>query len=509
MCGIVGIVGKRDVNVQLYDALTVLQHRGQDAAGIVTCDRGRLALHKANGLVRDVFRTRHMQRLRGNVGVGHCRYPTVGGSSPALAQPFYVNSPYGIALAHNGNMTNFKEVREHLYKADLRHVNTDSDSEVLLNVFAHELQEMGKLVPSEEDIFAAVAGVHKRIRGGYATIALIANYGIVAFRDPAGIRPLVFGKRSSAAGDEYMVASESVALDVLGFTLVRDVAPGEAIYITKEGELYSRQCAENPRLSPCIFEHVYFARPDSIMDGISVYKARLRQGENLAAKILREMPNHDIDVVVPIPDSSRVAGQALAHQLGVKFREGLVKNRYIGRTFIMPGQQQRRKSVRQKLNAIELEFRGKNVLLVDDSIVRGTTCQQIIQMAREAGARKVYFASAAPPVKYANVYGIDMPSAAELIAHNRTVEEISQEIGADWLVYQDLEDLIAASGEGNRNVESFECSVFTGEYITGDVDDEYLAKLAAERSDKVRSLRQSEEDNPGVTGLHNDAAEGL
>lgn len=509
MCGVVGIVGKSDVNVQLYDALTVLQHRGQDAAGIVTCNSGQLAQQKANGLVRDVFRTRHMQRLRGNVGVGHCRYPTAGGSSPALAQPFYVNSPYGIALAHNGNMTNFKEVKEHLYKADLRHVNTDSDSEVLLNVFAHELQELGKLVPTEEDIFTAIANVHKRVRGGYAAVALIANYGIVAFRDPFGIRPLVFGKRSSPAGDEYMVASESVALDVLGFTLVRDVAPGEAIYITKEGKLYSRQCAENPSLQPCIFEHVYFARPDSIMDGISVYKARLRQGENLAAKILREMPNHDIDVVIPIPDSSRVAGQALAQQLGVKFREGLVKNRYIGRTFIMPGQQQRRKSVRQKLNTIELEFRGKNVLLVDDSIVRGTTCQQIIQMAREAGARKVYFASAAPPVKYANVYGIDMPNPADLIAHNRTVEEVCKEIGADWLIYQDLEDLIAASAEGNRNIKSFECSVFTGEYITGDVDEEYLAALAAERKAKVRSLPPSEDDNPGVTGLHNDAAEGL
>jgi amidophosphoribosyltransferase len=510
MCGIVGIVGKTEVNVQLYDALMVLQHRGQDAAGIVTCDNGKLAQQKANGLVKDVFRARHMQHLRGTLGVGHCRYPTAGGSSPALAQPFYVNSPYGIALAHNGNMTNFEEVREHLYKADLRHVNTDSDSEVLLNVFAHELQELGKLTPTEEDIFTAVSAVYKRVRGGYAAVALIANYGIVAFRDPWGIRPLVFGKRSSTAGDEYMIASESVALDVLGFTLVRDVAPGEAIYITRDGRLHSRQCAENPQLRPCIFEQVYFARPDSIMDGISVYKARLRQGENLAEKILREIPDHDIDVAIPIPDSSRVAGQALAQHLGVKFREGLVKNRYIGRTFIMPGQQQRRKSVRQKLNTIELEFRGKNVLLVDDSIVRGTTCQQIIQMARDAGAKKVYFASASPPVKYPNVYGIDMPSARELIAHNRSVEEICQEIGADWLIYQDLEDLIAASSEGNRNIRDFECSVFTGEYITGDVDKTYLDKLAAERNDKIRALRQREqleEDNSGVIGLHNDASE--
>lgn len=511
MCGVVGIVGKTDVNVQLYDALTVLQHRGQDAAGIVTCDGGKLAQQKANGLVKDVFRTRHMHRLRGNIGVGHCRYPTAGGSSPALAQPFYVNSPYGIALAHNGNMTNFEEVSEHLYKADLRHVNTDSDSEVLLNVFAHELQELGKLTPTEEDIFSAVGSVHKRIKGGYAAVALIANYGIVAFRDPWGIRPLVFGKRASETGDEYMVASESVALDVLGFTLVRDVAPGEAIYITKDGKLHSRQCAEQTELRPCIFEHVYFARPDSIVDGVSVYKARLRQGEKLAEKILREVPDHDIDVVIPIPDSSRVAGQALAQQMGVKFREGLVKNRYIGRTFIMPGQQQRRKSVRQKLNTIELEFRGKNVLLVDDSIVRGTTCQQIIQMARDAGARKVYFASAAPPVKYPNVYGIDMPTASELIAHNRSEEEICREIGADWLIYQDLKDLIAASGEGNRKIKAFECSVFTGEYITGDVNQRYLDKLAAERNDTVRTIHQKEleDDSSGVIGLHNDNGDDL
>jgi amidophosphoribosyltransferase len=508
MCGIVGIVGKRDVNLQLYDALTILQHRGQDAAGIVTCQNGRLAQQKANGLVQDVFRTRHMQRLLGNIGIGHVRYPTAGSSGPALAQPFYVNSPYGIALAHNGNLTNADKLSEDLFKTDLRHVNTDSDSEVLLNVFAHELQLQGKLQPTADDIFAAVSGVHNRVSGGYAVVGLIARYGLVAFRDPNGIRPLVYGKREGEAGVEYMVASESVALDVLGFQLIADVAPGEAIYITEEGELFRRQCAKNSRLSPCIFEHVYFARPDSIMDGISVYKARLRQGEKLADKILRERPQHDIDVVIPIPDSSRVAGQALAQKLSVKFREGLVKNRYIGRTFIMPGQQQRKKSVRQKLNPIELEFKGKNVLLVDDSIVRGTTCQQIIQMARDAGAKKVYFASAAPAVKFPNVYGIDMPTASELIAHGRTHDEICREIGADWLIYQDLEDLIAASAEGNSKITQFDCSVFTGEYITGEVTQEYLDRLAEARNESTRAGKKSSKSEDTLIGLHNGAANG-
>lgn len=505
MCGIVGIVGKRDVNVQLYDALTILQHRGQDAAGIVTCQNGRMAQQKANGLVQDVFRTRHMQRLVGNMGIGHVRYPTAGSSGPAMAQPFYVNSPYGIALAHNGNLTNTDKLSEDLFKTDLRHVNTDSDSEVLLNVFAHELQLQGKLKPTPDDIFAAIAGVHNRITGGYAVVSLIAGYGLIAFRDPNGIRPLVYGTRESEDGTEYMVASESVALDVLGFHLIDDVEPGEAIYITEAGQLYRRQCAKHSRLAPCIFEHVYFARPDSIMDGISVYKARLRQGEKLADKILRERPNHDIDVVIPIPDSSRVAGQALAQRLGVKFREGLVKNRYIGRTFIMPGQQQRKKSVRQKLNPIELEFKGKNVLLVDDSIVRGTTCQQIIQMARDAGAQKVYFASAAPAVKYPNVYGIDMPTTSELIAHGRTDEEVCKEIGADWLVYQDLEDLIAASTEGNNKVTEFDCAVFTGEYIGGDVTPEYLEKVAAARNDSAKTSKKSGKTVDSPMGLHNGA----
>lgn len=508
MCGIVGIVGKSNVNTQLYDALTMLQHRGQDAAGIVTCDNGRLAQVKANGLVRDVFRTSHMLRLTGAMGIGHVRYPTAGSSGPALAQPFYVNSPYGIALAHNGNLTNADEVSEHVFKADLRHINTDSDSEVLINVFAHELHRLNKLVPTADDFFTAIEAVHERVKGGYAVVALIANYGVVAFRDPHGIRPIVYGKRDTPLGVEYMVASESVALDTLGFTLVGDIAPGEAIYISMEGELHRRQCAKNPSLHPCIFEHVYFARPDSIMDGISVYKARLRQGEKLAEKILRERPDHDVDVVIPIPDSSRVAGQALAHTMGVKFREGLVKNRYIGRTFIMPGQQQRKKSVRQKLNTIELEFKGKNVLLVDDSIVRGTTCQQIIQMAREAGANKVYFASAAPAVIHPNVYGIDMPSVRELIAHGRSTEEIAAEIGADWLVYQELEDLVAASSEGNPNVVEFDCSVFTGQYVTGDVDEAYLVKLDEARNDAAKEGHsRNSADGDSVIGLHNDMRE--
>lgn len=501
MCGIVGIVGKSNVNVALYDGLTMLQHRGQDAAGIVTCHNGKLAQQKAVGLVKDVFRTRHMQRLEGNMGIGHVRYPTAGSSGPALAQPFYVNSPYGIALAHNGNLTNTEQLRKDLFLSDLRHINTESDSEVLLNVLAHEIQEQGKLRPTPEDIFKAVEGVNKRARGGYAVVALLSNYGVLAFRDPNGIRPLVFGVRDTDKGQEYMIASESVALDVLGFKLIRDVAPGEAIYITTDGEFHSQQCADNPRLSPCIFEHVYFARPDSIMDGVSVYKARLRQGEKLADKILSLRPDHDIDVVIPIPDSSRVAGQAMAHTLGVKFREGLVKNRYIGRTFIMPGQKLRRKSVRQKLNPIDLEFRGKNVLLVDDSIVRGTTCQQIIQMARDAGANKVYFASAAPAVKYPNVYGIDMPSVDELIAHGRTNDEIAEEIGADWLIYQDLEDLIAASGEGNPDVPKFDCAVFDGKYVTGDVDAAYLERLDAARKDSAQ-----ESDGAGdnaMMGIHN------
>ncbi len=500
MCGIIGIVGHDNVNQELYDGLTVLQHRGQDAAGIVTCDNGRLFLRKDNGLVRDVFHTRHMRRLIGRMGIGHVRYPTAGYFSSAESQPFYVNSPFGISLAHNGNLTNAIELKRDLFRADRRHINTDSDSEVLLNVFAHELQQQGKLDISADDVFAAVAGVHRRCRGAYAAVAMITGHGIVGFRDTHGIRPVVFGKRETARGMEYIIASESVAIDSLGFELVRDIAPGEAVYIDTEGRLHTRQCADDPQLNPCIFEHVYFARPDSIIDSISVYKARLRMGEALAKKIERVFPDHDIDVAIPIPDTSRTSALQLSNALGVLYREGFIKNRYIGRTFIMPGQKQRKKSVRQKLNAIELEFKGKNVLLVDDSIVRGTTSKQIIQMAREAGANKVYFASAAPPVRYPNVYGIDMPSVNELVGHDRDDRQIAEAIGADWLVYQDLDDLIETARHGNPQVRRFDTSVFDGSYVTGDITRDYLDFVEGRRNDGVRSGQQ--EDN-AVIDLHN------
>lgn len=477
MCGIVAIVGKSEVNQSLYDAMTVLQHRGQDAAGMVTSKQGRLFLRKAEGLVRDVFRTRHMKELVGSIGIGHVRYPVEGSASTAEAQPFYVNSPYGITLAQNGNLTNVRQLAKEIFESDLRHINTNSDAEVLLNVFAHELSQGGCLRPQPDDIFSAVSRVHERCRGAYAVVSMITGHGVVGFRDPCGIRPIVFGQRETGQGTEYMIASESVALDALGFTLIRDLAPGEAIYITEDGELHTRQCARNPQLNPCIFEHVYLARPDSIIDGISVYRARMKMGEKLADKILRERPDHDIDVIIPIPDTSRTSALELAHRLGVKYREGFIKNRYIGRTFIMPGQAQRKKSVRQKLNAIELEFRGKNVMLVDDSIVRGTTCQEIIQMARSAGAKKVYFSSAAPEVRYRNVYGIDMPSVQDLIAHNRTADEICELIGADWLVFQDLDDLVASTGGGKVRIERFDCSVFDGQYVTGDIDENYLNQM--------------------------------
>lgn len=501
MCGVIGIVAKDSVNQALFDGLTVLQHRGQDAAGIVTCDHNRLYLRKDNGLVRDVFRTRHMINLLGNMGIGHVRYPTAGCSSSAEAQPFYVNSPYGISLAHNGNLTNADTLKRELYLQDLRHINTESDSEVLLNIFAHELQALDKLRIDEEDIFEAVRGVHRRCKGAYAVVAMITGYGIVAFRDPNGIRPLVFGKRETENGPEYAVASESVAVDTLDFKFVRDLLPGEAVFIDIHGRFYSRQCADIKTHSPCIFEYVYFARPDSIIDDISVYKARMRMGKALAKKIERLNPNHNIDVVIPIPDTSRTSALQLANILGVKFREGFVKNRYIPRTFIMPGQSMRKKSVRQKLNAIDLEFKGKNVLLVDDSIVRGTTSKQIIQMAREAGAKKVFFASAAPPVRFPNVYGIDMPSPKELLAHQRTDQEIAEEIGADWLVYQDLDDLIKAVGKGNTQISCFDTSCFSGEYITGDVNKPYLDELERRRSDEAKAER--EQSNGEVMGLHN------
>ncbi|WP_409420254.1 amidophosphoribosyltransferase [Pseudaeromonas sp. ZJS20] len=492
MCGIVGIVGTTSVNQALYDALTVLQHRGQDAAGIVTIADGTFKQRKANGLVKDVFETRHMQRLKGNIGIGHVRYPTAGSSSAAEAQPFYVNSPFGIALAHNGNLTNAKDLREQQCKVARRHINTTSDSEVLLNVFAHELDlllhDQSHLQPAE--IFAAIQQVHKQIRGAYAVVSVIIEHGLVAFRDPNGIRPLVIGRRlSEEGGIEYMVASESVALNVLGFDLMRDVEPGEAVYITEAGQLFTQQCAQDAKLCPCIFEYVYFARPDSFINQVSVYAARVHMGQKLGEKIKREWEDLDIDVVIPIPETSNDIALEIAQRLGLPYRQGFVKNRYIGRTFIMPGQKQRKKSVRSKLNAISSEFKGKKVLLVDDSIVRGTTSGQIIDMAREAGAAKVYFASAAPEIRFPNVYGIDMPTANELIAHGRDVEEICKLIGADGLIFQDLKDLEEAVREGNPAISQFETSVFNGQYVTQDVDQNYLDFLNNLRSDDAKAVR--------------------
>lgn len=484
MCGILGIVAKSPANQLLYDGLLMLQHRGQDASGIVTAQGNTFHMHKGLGLVRDVFRTRNMRALAGNIGIGHVRYPTAGSAnSSAEAQPFYVNSPFGIVLSHNGNLTNAEQLNQELFRTDLRHVNTNSDSEVLLNVLAHELQESTRncqLDPAT--IFAAVAGVHKRCKGAYAVVAMIAGYGLLAFRDPYGIRPLVFGTAENELGDEYLIASESVALDTLGFKLIRDIQPGEAIFIDEDGNFYNKQCAPDASLNPCIFEYVYLARPDSVIDGISVYETQLNMGEHLAEKIRNTMHHLDIDVVIPIPDSSRPSALQLANSLGIDFREGFVKNRYVGRTFIMPGQQQRRKSVRQKLNAMSIEFRGKNVMLVDDSIVRGTTSREIVQMAREAGANKIYFASAAPPVRYPNVYGIDMPTRQELIATDRTTEEICNEIGADYLIFQDLDALNHAVSKVLPAVKSFETSCFNGDYITGDITPEYLQTLELQRN---------------------------
>ncbi|MDH3617033.1 MAG: amidophosphoribosyltransferase [Gammaproteobacteria bacterium] len=492
MCGVVGIVSARPVNQALYNALTVMQHRGQDAAGIVTwSEKDGLKQRKSNGLVRDVFRHRHMMNLSGHVGLGHVRYPTAGGSKSSEAQPFYVNSPYGICLAHNGNLTNHDELAELLIREDRRHLSTDSDSEVLLNVLAHELQRRVNGRPTAATVFDAVDAVHKRCTGGYAVVAMIVGFGIVAFRDPHGIRPLVLGEREHEGKKDYMVASESVALDVLQFTRLRDVGPGECIFIENDGILHCRNFDGETRHTPCIFEYVYFARPDTILDDLSVYKARLRMGEQLAGKIVREFPDHDIDVVIPIPDTSRTAALQVAYHLGVKYREGFIKNRYIGRTFIMPGQAERAQSVRRKLNAIDLEFRNKNVLLVDDSIVRGTTSQQIIKLAREAGANKVYFASAAPPVRYPNVYGIDMPAASELIANGRDVEEIQEIIGADRLIYQDLHGLIRSVRHGNSAIREFDTSCFSGEYVTGDITEEYLHDLEKRRNDTAKQSRRT------------------
>lgn len=489
MCGIVGIVAKSNVNQTIFDALTVLQHRGQDAAGMVTCEGNKFFLRKDNGLANEVFRTRHMKRLVGNMGIGHVRYPTAGSSSSAEAQPFYVNSPYGIALAHNGNLTNAEDQADKMFRADLRHINTTSDSEVLLNVFAHELQRQGKLQPQAEDIFEAVRRVYERCTGGYAAVAMITGYGMLAFRDPNGIRPLTYGKRETNEGTEYMVASESVALDISGFERVRDIEPGEAIYIDMDGNVFTQKCAEQTQLAPCLFEYVYLARPDSIIDDVSVHKARMRMGKKLAEKVMRERPDHDIDVVIAIPDTSRTSAMEMAKELGVTYREGFIKNRYIGRTFIMPGQTLRKKSVRRKLNPIGLEFQDKVVMLVDDSIVRGTTSSQIVQMAREAGAKKVYFASAAPAVKYPNVYGIDMPAAEELIAHGRTDEEVGKEIGCDWMLYQDLDDLKASVTEGNDSIKVFDTCVFDGKYVAGDVDASYLKRLKEARNDAAKDKK--------------------
>lgn len=502
MCGIVGLVSKSLVNQTIFDALTVLQHRGQDSAGMVTCEGNQLFLRKDNGLVNAVFRTRHMKKLLGNIGIGHVRYPTAGSSSPAEAQPFYVNAPYGIALAHNGNLTNVEELAREMREVDLRHINTTSDSEILVNILAHELHVQGKMEPTPSDMFAAVARVHKRIKGGYAVVAVITGFGVLAFRDAYGVRPLVYGVRQTDTGQEAMVASESVALDIAGFKRERDVAPGEAIFIDLQGRVHTKVCAEHTQLSPCLFEQVYFARPDSVIDGINVHKARMRMGVKLADRVKLEKPDHDIDVIIPIPDTSRTSALEMAEQLGVPFREGFIKNRYIGRTFIMPGQIERTKSVRRKLNPIESEFKGKVVMLVDDSIVRGTTSQQIVQMVREVGAKKIYFASAAPPVRHPNVYGIDMPSPSEFVAFNRTEEEIGQRIGVDWMLYQNIEDLKAAVA-GDQHFESFETSVFDGHYITGDISIGYLDGIDAQRNDASKSGDEELQDGENAAGdLH-------
>ena len=492
MCGLVGIVSSKPVNREIYDALTLLQHRGQDASGIVTWDEQGLHARKSNGLIRDVFHQRHMNLLTGNVGMGHVRYPTAGSSNLSEAQPFYVNSPFGICLAHNGNLTNYDQLAKSLMIEDRRHLNTKSDSEVILNVFAHELQKRLDGEITARSIFGAIEAVHERCSGGYAVIIMIIGFGIVAFRDPNGIRPLILGKRKSETGEDYIVASESVALDVTHFDIDRDILPGEGLIIENNGKTQNKICSQKNSYSPCIFEFVYFARPDSIIDKLSVYKARLRMGEELASKILSEKPNHDIDVVIPIPDTSRTAASQVAYNLGVKYREGFIKNRYVGRTFIMPGQEERNDSVRRKLNPIDLEFRGKNVLLVDDSIVRGTTSKQIINLARNAGAKKVYFASAAPPVKYPNVYGIDMAAASELIASKKTVDQIKEEIGADWLFYQDLEALIRAVSHDNSDITGFDTSCFSGEYITNDVSPEYLKKIESIRNDQAKQKKEAD-----------------
>jgi amidophosphoribosyltransferase len=486
---------QKDVGVYIYDALSIIQHRGQDAAGITTASKGRFYMRKGNGLVRNVFRTRHMTKLIGDMGIGHIRYPTAGSSSCAEAQPFYVNSPYGIAFAHNGNLTNAEALAKELFEQDLRHTNTNSDSEILLNVLASEIAKEQKHRINETDIFKAVTKLHQRVHGAYAAIGMVPGYGIFGFRDPHGIRPLILGERITDKGTKYIIASESVALTALGYKVKRDVKPGEVVVIDRKGNVHAHQCSEKSELNPCIFEFVYFARPDSIIDNISVYKSRLRMGEKLAEKIKSIWPEEMIDVVMPVPDTSRTAALQLANALDVKYREGFIKNRYIARTFIMPGQKQRKKSVRQKLSAIELEFKGKNVLLVDDSIVRGTTSKEIVLMARAAGAKKVFFASAAPPVRYPNVYGIDMASKNEFVAHNKTDNEICQTIGADKLIYQDLEDLIWSVQQGNPDILQFDCSCFDGKYITNDIDNNYLKNIEALRSDDAKEKNMINENS--------------
>ena len=495
MCGIVGISAETNVAAEIYDSLLMLQHRGQDAAGMSVCDNeDKLQTRKSMGYVRDVFQQRHMDKLIGNYGIGHVRYPTAGGAGKEYAQPMYVNSPYGISAAHNGNLTNAKHLSTQLFHAEMRHLKTDSDSEVLLNIFAHELAKQREIYPSAEHIFKAVSKTHIRCDGAYAVLALITGHGILGFRDNNGIRPLSIGIRKGKSRDEYILASEDAMFIPLGFSKLRDVEPGEAIFIDKKGELFSQQCSDEPKKRPCIFEYVYFSRPDSNIDEISVYKARMRMGSKLAQQIIKKKPDHDIDVVIPIPDSSTTAAHELAVGLGIPYREGFVKNRYIGRTFIMPYQEERKKSVRRKLNILDLEFDGKNVLLVDDSIVRGTTSKKIIEMARDSGAKKVYFASAAPAIKYQNLYGIDMPATAELIASNKTEDEVSKEIDADWLIYQTLDDLIETVKVGNPEITEFETSIFTGQYITPLVEN-YLEDLENLRKDELKLQREKSKAN--------------
>ncbi len=487
MCGIVGAISKSPVNQLLYDALLLLQHRGQDAAGIVTMQGTKCFMHKARGMVRDVFRTRNMRALPGNVGLGQVRYPTAGNAwSEEEAQPFYVNAPFGIVLVHNGNLTNTAALKSELFRIDRRHINTESDTEVLINILAHEIEVAVRDLPlTPQAVFAAVAAVHRRLKGSYAVIALIAGHGLLAFRDPFGIRPLAYGEMQTDEGAEYMVASESVAIEGTGRHVLRDVAPGEAIFIDVDGRLHTQQCAEHPTLHPCMFEFVYLARPDSVLDGISVYQARLNLGETLAQRVISTMPPNEIDVVIPIPESSRPSAMQLAQKLGKPYREGFVKNRYVGRTFIMPGQAVRKKSVRQKLNAIGVEFKGRNVLLVDDSIVRGTTSKEIVQMAREAGANKVFMASAAPPVRFPNVYGIDMPTREELIAADRSVEQIRAYIGADALIYQDVDAMKRVVAALNPKLDGFEASCFDGRYVTGDITVEEFAAMETQRKQQA------------------------